>query len=151
MVGGEEGVRCGLWRWAALRSRSRLWRVRRVSSQSLARLGGQTIGIDASESNIAIARLHASKDPFLPLLNHEEDTASRIDLGAGSLEYRHTSAEDLRATGENFDVVCAMEVLEHVDEPGAFLACLGDLVKVNGIHEYQSPAQVFHRVGMSWR
>jgi 2-polyprenyl-6-hydroxyphenyl methylase/3-demethylubiquinone-9 3-methyltransferase len=48
-----------------------------------------------------------------------------------SLEYRHTSAELLRDAGEKFDVVCAMEVLEHVDEPGEFMKCLGEMVKVS--------------------
>jgi polyprenyldihydroxybenzoate methyltransferase/3-demethylubiquinol 3-O-methyltransferase len=52
----------------------------------------------------------------------------------GSLEYRHTSAESLRDAGEKFDVVCAMEVIEHVDEPGEFLKCLGDMVKVRSNH-----------------
>lgn len=48
------------------------------------------------------------------------------------LEYRHTSAEALRDAGEKFDVVCSMEVLEHVDQPGPFLQCLGDMVRPGG-------------------
>ena len=85
--------------------------------------------MDASESNIKIANLHASQDPFLPYTppgKISEASSKR----AGSLNYRHTSAEALRDQGEKFDVVCAMEVLEHVDQPGEFLKCLGDMVKV---------------------
>lgn len=112
--------------------------------QSLARLGGDVVGIDASESNISIANLHASRDPFLPYSSPPpEQPASSLTSGfsapsrppterkgVGSLEYRHTSAEALRDAGEKFDLVCAMEVLEHVDEPGEFMKCLGDMLKV---------------------
>lgn len=90
----------------------------------MARLGADTIGIDASESNIAIATLHASKDPFLPF-NKDGNVP-------GSLTYKHTPAESLRDQGEQFDVVCAMEILEHVDQPGEFMKCLGDMVKPGG-------------------
>ncbi len=111
--------------------------------QSLARLGGDVVGADASESNITIANLHASRDPFLPYSpSLPEIPAStswsslpstppkRQTTGRGSLEYRHTSAEALRDAGETFDLICAMEVLEHVDEPGEFLKSLGNMVKV---------------------
>lgn len=104
--------------------------------QSLARVGGNTLGIDASPSNITIASLHASRDPFLPF--KAEDTgleALSIQSGPsarpGSLRYRHTSAEQLHAEGRQFDLVCSMEVLEHVDQPGEFLKVLGDMVKVS--------------------
>jgi 2-polyprenyl-6-hydroxyphenyl methylase/3-demethylubiquinone-9 3-methyltransferase len=82
-------------------------------SQSLARLGARTLGIDASESNIKIASLHASADPKL-----------------SSLKYRHASAETLLNEPQRFDVVCSMEVLEHVDNPAQFLSTCAELVKV---------------------
>ncbi|KAH8083185.1 S-adenosyl-L-methionine-dependent methyltransferase [Filobasidium floriforme] len=106
-------------------------------SESLARVGGNTLGIDASASNIAIASLHASRDPFLPFIadegglevaNPPASAASR----RGTLRYRHTSAEQLHAEGRKFDLVCSMEVLEHVDQPGEFLKVLGDMVKPGG-------------------
>ncbi|WWD20004.1 3-demethylubiquinone-9 3-O-methyltransferase [Kwoniella shandongensis] len=90
-------------------------------SESLARLGGTVVGVDASESNIGIATTHASQDPFLSQKMEE-----------GGLQFRHSAAERLRDAGEKFDVVCAMEVLEHVDEPGEFLKCLGEMVKPGG-------------------
>ncbi|KAI0709537.1 ubiquinone biosynthesis O-methyltransferase [Cerioporus squamosus] len=92
--------------------------------ESLARLGGSTLGIDASESNIAIASLHAAADPAL----------SSPQKRTGSLTYQHASAEDLLATrGPNsFDVVCSMEVIEHVDNPRTFLSNCAQLVKPGG-------------------
>lgn len=33
--------------------------------------------------------------------------------------------------GRKFDLVCSMEVVEHVDEPGEFLKTLGEMVKVS--------------------
>jgi len=107
------------------------------------------VGVDASESNINIANLHASRDPFLrytPSITPEPTSptswfslsspspspspSNKVPHASGSLEYRATSAESLRDAGERFDLVCAMEVLEHVNEPGEFLGCLGDMVKV---------------------
>ncbi|RPD57524.1 ubiquinone biosynthesis O-methyltransferase [Lentinus tigrinus ALCF2SS1-7] len=88
--------------------------------ESLARLGGHTLGIDASESNIAIASLHAAADPAL--------------TPKGALTYQHTSVEDLLATrgSKAFNVVCSMEVIEHVDNPRAFLSNCAQLVKPGG-------------------
>lgn len=91
-------------------------------SESLARLGAQTLGIDASESNIRIASTHADADP---LLSSSFPTSS-------SLHYRNTSAEQLLKEPERFDVVCSMEVIEHVDNPTAFLATCAELVKPGG-------------------
>lgn len=48
----------------------------------------------------------------------------------GSLKYRHCSAEDLVQEQQRFDMVCSMEVIEHVDNPADFLCSLAELVKV---------------------
>ncbi|KAG8936002.1 Hexaprenyldihydroxybenzoate methyltransferase, mitochondrial [Tulasnella sp. 418] len=94
-------------------------------SEALARLGGRTTGIDASESNIKIASLHASQDP---------EFASQSSSSPQKLQYIHTSSEELlaKSNGAQYDVVCSMEVLEHVDSPSEFLRTLGDLVKPGG-------------------
>ncbi|KAI0341880.1 ubiquinone biosynthesis O-methyltransferase [Trametopsis cervina] len=99
-----------------------------VLSESLARLGGNVVGVDASSSNINIASTHASLDPSL------QPSTSHITSRAGSLEYKHTSAEELlEERGPNsFDVVCSMEVLEHVDNPRGFLDSCAQLVKPGG-------------------
>ncbi|KAH9479352.1 Ubiquinone biosynthesis O-methyltransferase [Psilocybe cubensis] len=90
-------------------------------SESLARLGAKTTGIDASESNIAIASLHAAADPKLS----PEGTTP-------NLSYLHTSAENLLPNPKRYDVVCSMEVLEHVDNPATFLATCAELLKPGG-------------------
>ncbi|OXC65371.1 3-demethylubiquinone-9 3-O-methyltransferase [Cryptococcus neoformans] len=92
-----------------------------ILSEALARLGATVVSVDASESNIGIATTHASQDPYL---------AKKMEKG--ELEYRFSTAEALRDAGEKFDVVCSMEVLEHVDEPGEFMKCLGEMVKPGG-------------------
>lgn len=88
------------------------------------------MAIDASAHNIAIAQTHAAADPLLPFVGPDGERKNKT--APGRLEYRHTSAEALRAAGETFDVVCSMEVLEHVDQPGEFLKCLGDMVRPGG-------------------
>ncbi|SJX63277.1 related to COQ3-enzyme of ubiquinone (coenzyme Q) biosynthesis [Sporisorium reilianum f. sp. reilianum] len=92
-------------------------------SESLARLGARTTGVDASASNIGIATTHAARDPLL---------AHAHPLGGPRLTYLHTTAEDLVAQQRTFDIVCAMEVLEHVNGPAGFLRSLDALVKPGG-------------------
>ncbi|KAJ7274432.1 S-adenosyl-L-methionine-dependent methyltransferase [Mycena haematopus] len=87
-------------------------------SESLARLGAKTLGVDASEANISIAKLHAAQDPKL--------------AQSTSLSYLHTPAEALLLGPKRYDVVCSMEVLEHVDNPPAFLGTCARLLKPGG-------------------
>ena len=82
--------------------------------EPLARLGGAVVGIDPSAANIEVARLHAAK--------------SELDI-----DYRATTAEALTETGEAFDVVLAMEVVEHVADVDAFIAACGSLAKPGGL------------------
>lgn len=94
-------------------------------SESLARMGANTLGIDASKSNIAIAALHSSADPKLSL-------GSTTSSKQGSLTYLHSSAETLLPLPKRYDVVCSMEVLEHVDNPATFLSTCAELLKPGG-------------------
>ena len=92
-----------------------------VLNKSLARMGANTLGVDASESNIAIASVHSSADPKL---------SSESSTSSGSLTYLHSSAETLLSLPKRYDVVCSLEVLEHVDNPAAFLSTCAELLKV---------------------
>ena len=93
--------------------------------KTLARLGGRTLGIDATPSNIAIASLHAGADPAF--------SAGTSSPKRGTLTYEHTSVEELLAQRgpKSFDVVCSMEVIEHVDNPRTFLSNCATLVKAS--------------------
>lgn len=82
--------------------------------EPMARLGAEVIGADPSETNIAIARLHA------------EETGLDID-------YRATTAEALAASGETFDVVLNMEVVEHVADVDLFLTECASMVAPGGL------------------
>jgi 2-polyprenyl-6-hydroxyphenyl methylase/3-demethylubiquinone-9 3-methyltransferase len=82
--------------------------------EPMCRLGADVTGIDAAGPNIAVARLHAA----------------RVGL---QIAYRADTAEALRDAGESFDVVLALEVVEHVAEPDLFLRCCAELVKPGGM------------------
>lgn len=82
-------------------------------SEPLARLGAQVIGIDPSDTNIAAAKLHASRSAVL-------------------IDYRATTVEEMNPL-ERFDIVLAMEVVEHVTDVGLFLQQCAALMKPSGM------------------
>ena len=81
--------------------------------EPFARLGAQVIGVDPSESNIAAAKLHAERSHL-------------------SIDYRCTTLEQMDAR-ERFDIVLAMEVVEHVTDVGAFLDRCAAIMKPSGL------------------
>jgi 2-polyprenyl-6-hydroxyphenyl methylase/3-demethylubiquinone-9 3-methyltransferase len=83
-------------------------------SEPLARLGASMVGVDPSETNIAVAAEHAAQSGL-------------------AIDYRCSTAEELAATGERFDVVLAMEVVEHVADVPLFVQSCADMVKPGGI------------------
>jgi len=83
-------------------------------AEPLARLGAQVTGIDAAERNIGIARAHAEQSGI-------------------KITYLPCAAEDLLATNQRYDVVLAMEVIEHVSDPAVFLANAAALMKPDGL------------------
>jgi 2-polyprenyl-6-hydroxyphenyl methylase / 3-demethylubiquinone-9 3-methyltransferase len=85
-----------------------------ILSEPLARLGAQVVGADPSQENIAVASAHAK------------------DSGV-SVDYRATTAEDLAAQREQFDIVLAMEVVEHVTNVDDFVATCATMVKPGGL------------------
>jgi 2-polyprenyl-6-hydroxyphenyl methylase/3-demethylubiquinone-9 3-methyltransferase len=85
-----------------------------ILSEPLARLGAEMVGADPAEENIAAAQAHAEE--------------------AGvSVDYRATTAEDLAAAGERFNVVLAMEVVEHVADVASFVHTCAAMVKPGGL------------------
>jgi 2-polyprenyl-6-hydroxyphenyl methylase/3-demethylubiquinone-9 3-methyltransferase len=85
-----------------------------ILSEPLARLGAAMVGADPAEDNIAAARAHAEE-------------------GGVAVDYRATTAEQLSAAGERFDVVLAMEVVEHVADVDGFVATCATMVKPGGL------------------
>jgi 2-polyprenyl-6-hydroxyphenyl methylase / 3-demethylubiquinone-9 3-methyltransferase len=87
-------------------------------TEPLARLGAAATGLDAAPENVAAARLHA------------EGQGLQIDYRAGSVE-------DL--ADERFDLVCSMEVIEHVADPAAFVAGLKRALAPGGLLVMSTP------------
>jgi 2-polyprenyl-6-hydroxyphenyl methylase/3-demethylubiquinone-9 3-methyltransferase len=85
-----------------------------ILSEPLARMGAAVVGADPAVANIEAARLHAAE-------------------GGLAIDYRITAAEALADAGERFDVVLAMEVVEHVADVSLFVRRCAEMVKPGGM------------------
>jgi 2-polyprenyl-6-hydroxyphenyl methylase/3-demethylubiquinone-9 3-methyltransferase len=85
-----------------------------ILCEPLARLGADVVGVDPAAANIEAARIHAQ--------------------GAGlAVDYRVSTAEALAQAGEGFEVVLAMEVVEHVADLALFIERCAEMVKPGGL------------------
>ena len=82
-------------------------------AEPMCRMGAQVTGIDASEKNINIAKLHAKKD--------------NLDI-----KYYCVSPENFKIN-DKFDVILNMEIVEHVQDVNFFLQSCSKLLKNHGI------------------
>ncbi len=82
-------------------------------SEPMKKLGAEVVGIDASENNIKIAKLHAKKNKL-------------------NIKYFCSSPENYKAK-DKFDVILNMEIVEHVEDVDLFLKSSSKLLKKNGI------------------
>jgi len=83
-------------------------------AEPLARLGADVTGVDPAPASIEVARRHA------------EETGAKV-------AYRVGAVEALAEGKTRFDVVSAMEVIEHVADPARFVASAACLVKPGGL------------------
>ena len=85
-----------------------------ILSEAMAQRGAIVTGIDMGEAPLSVARLHQLE--------------SGVDI-----DYRQSTAEQLaEREAENYDIVCCLEMLEHVPDPGAVIAACAELAKPGG-------------------
>jgi 2-polyprenyl-6-hydroxyphenyl methylase/3-demethylubiquinone-9 3-methyltransferase len=82
-------------------------------AEPMARLGARVTGIDAGAANIGVAKLHAEQAGL-------------------AVDYRTATAEALADAGRQFDIVLALEIVEHVADRDLFLAAAAALVRPGG-------------------
>ena len=82
-------------------------------SEPMSRMGANVTGIDASDKNIKIAKLHSKKNKL-------------------KINYLCSSPENLNVK-KKFDVILNMEIVEHVEDIDFFLKSCSKLLKKNGI------------------
>ena len=82
-------------------------------SEPMSRLGGKVTGIDASEKNINIAKLHSKKNNL-------------------KINYINSSPENLNNFNE-FDIILNLEIVEHVDNVNLYIKSCHKLLKKNGL------------------
>tara|TARA_R110000823_G_scaffold27609_24_gene80586 strand:- start:37 stop:753 length:717 start_codon:yes stop_codon:yes gene_type:complete len=85
-----------------------------ILAESMAHRGAEVSGIDMGEAPLSVARLH------------------QLESGA-EVDYRQITAEQLaESEGEHFDIVCCLEMLEHVPDPAAVVAACAALTRPGG-------------------
>jgi len=82
-------------------------------SEPMSRMGANVTGIDASDKNIKIAKLHSKKNKL-------------------KINYLCSSPEKLKIT-KKFDVILNMEIIEHVEDINFFIKSCSKLLKKNGL------------------
>jgi 2-polyprenyl-6-hydroxyphenyl methylase / 3-demethylubiquinone-9 3-methyltransferase len=83
-------------------------------SEPFAQMKAAVTGIDASEKNIQVAKIHAEKSAL-------------------KINYQAISSEELVKEDKKYDVVLALEIIEHVANVEAFIKSCSELVKENGL------------------
>lgn len=83
-------------------------------SEPLARMGASVVGVDASPGNVAAARLHAAAQGV-------------------AVDYRLGEPSQVLGADERFDVVLALEVVEHVSDVPAFVDTVARSVQPGGL------------------
>jgi 2-polyprenyl-6-hydroxyphenyl methylase / 3-demethylubiquinone-9 3-methyltransferase len=85
-----------------------------ILSESVHALGARVTGTEITEKNVRVAEIHAG-------------------WSGADIDYRLITADDLAATGADFDAVLNMEVVEHVEHLPDFLASCARLVRPGGV------------------
>ena len=85
-----------------------------ILAEAMALRGAEVTGIDMGEAPLNVAQLH------------------KLESGV-DVDYRQCTAEQLAGEQpQSFDIVCCLEMLEHVPDPGAVIAACADLCKPGG-------------------
>ena len=85
-----------------------------ILAEAMAHRGANVTGIDMGEAPLSVARIH------------------QLESGV-EVSYRQSTAEDLAAAeGGSYDVVCCLEMLEHVPDPAAVIQACGELTVPGG-------------------
>ena len=82
-------------------------------SEPMARLGGKVTGIDASEKNIQVAKIHSKKSKL-------------------KINYINKSPEQLENI-KKFDIILNLEIVEHVDNVSLYIKSCHNLLKKDGL------------------
>lgn len=86
-----------------------------ILTETLAKRGGDVLGIDMTDAPLKVAQLHA------------------LEAGIENINYRQMTAEALaEEQAGQFDVVTCMEMLEHVPDPASVIQAISTLLKPGG-------------------
>lgn len=105
-------------------------------AESLARLGAEVVGMEPTPAAAQAAARHSAADPSV---------AGAVEYRCGTI-YSMFGDEEKETKRRLFDLVCCLEVVEHVPEPARFVAACATLVRPGGALVMST----LNRTGKSW-
>lgn len=97
-------------------------------AEPMSRLGFAVTAVDADDQAIAVARVHAEATG----LSIDYRIATPESIAGELIAGKWIAGESMAGTGQRFDVVLALEIIEHVANPAVFLGSIGALVRQGG-------------------
>jgi 2-polyprenyl-6-hydroxyphenyl methylase / 3-demethylubiquinone-9 3-methyltransferase len=124
-------------------------------TEPLARMGAAVTGVDAAPENIAVARAHAAGQGLT--IDYRACEVADLDIHVRSSRAKSrdvapgvsTSLDTNGENGKQFDLITAMEVIEHVTDPAGFIAALTARLAPGGLMILSTPNRTaLSRIGL---
>jgi 2-polyprenyl-6-hydroxyphenyl methylase / 3-demethylubiquinone-9 3-methyltransferase len=109
-----------------------------ILTESLAKQGANILGIDLAAELIEVAKLHLLEQQLEEKLSTQNNSSNHLlKYSELNIDYQcidlNQHANACLASGQLYDMITCMEMLEHVDEPAQIIVDAARILKPNGL------------------